>query len=40
VAGAIVSTILTLVIVPMVYYMTEKKKWENNADNDNLKTKE
>lgn len=30
VAGAIVSTMLTLVVVPLIYYMTEKKKWENN----------
>ncbi len=29
VAGAIVSTILTLIIVPLIYYMTERKKWEN-----------
>ncbi len=28
VAGAIVSTMLTLVVVPMIYYMSEKKKWE------------
>jgi len=28
VAGAIVSTILTLVVVPIIYYITEKKKWE------------
>ncbi|NBA78352.1 AcrB/AcrD/AcrF family protein [Emticicia sp. ODNR4P] len=28
VAGAIVSTLLTLVVVPLIYYMTEKKKWE------------
>ncbi|MDD3722139.1 MAG: efflux RND transporter permease subunit, partial [Lutibacter sp.] len=28
VAGAIVSTMLTLIVVPMIYYMTEKKKWE------------
>ncbi|MDO9037153.1 MAG: efflux RND transporter permease subunit, partial [Lutibacter sp.] len=27
VAGAIVSTMLTLIVVPMIYYMTEKKKW-------------
>ncbi|MDY3547177.1 efflux RND transporter permease subunit [Riemerella anatipestifer] len=26
--GAIVSTVLTLLIVPLVYYMTEKKKWD------------
>ncbi|MEO9482462.1 MAG: efflux RND transporter permease subunit [Ekhidna sp.] len=29
VAGAIVSTILTLIVVPLIYYMTENKKWEN-----------
>tara|TARA_R110001583_G_scaffold93777_1_gene236989 strand:+ start:10092 stop:13283 length:3192 start_codon:yes stop_codon:yes gene_type:complete len=28
VAGAIVSTLLTLIVVPMIYYITEKKKWE------------
>lgn len=28
--GAIVSTMLTLVIVPLVYYITERKKWESN----------
>ncbi len=28
VAGAIVSTLLTLIVVPMIYYMTEKNKWE------------
>ena len=40
VAGAIVSTMLTLIVVPMIYYMTEKKKWENNSNNDNQKTEE
>lgn len=30
VAGAIVSTLLTLIVVPLIYYITEKKKWENN----------
>lgn len=30
VAGAIVSTLLTLVVVPLIYYITERKKWENN----------
>jgi multidrug efflux pump subunit AcrB len=30
VAGAIVSTMLTLIVVPLIYYMTEKKKWEKN----------
>lgn len=34
VAGAIVSTILTLVVVPLIYYMTEHKKWEKQASND------
>ncbi|MGE5943372.1 MAG: efflux RND transporter permease subunit, partial [Flavobacteriales bacterium] len=28
VAGAIVSTILTLLVVPLIYYITERKKWE------------
>ena len=28
VAGAIVSTILTLIVVPLMYYMTEKHKYE------------
>ena len=27
VAGAIVSTLLTIVIVPLIYYMSEKKKY-------------
>ncbi len=41
VAGAIVSTILTLVVVPLIYYMVEKKKWENNSNNnDNIKPTE
>lgn len=26
--GAIVSTLLTLIVVILVYYMSEKKKWE------------
>lgn len=30
VAGAIVSTLLTLLVVPLIYYITERKKWENN----------
>ena len=30
VAGAIVSTLLTLIIVPLIYYITERKKWEKN----------
>lgn len=28
VAGAIVSTVLTLLVVPMIYYITEKKKYK------------
>lgn len=28
VAGAIVSTVLTLLVVPLIYYMVERKKWE------------
>ncbi len=30
VAGAIVSTLLTLVVVPLIYYITERKKWEKS----------
>jgi len=30
--GAIASTMLTLLVVPVVYYMTERKKWKNNED--------
>jgi multidrug efflux pump subunit AcrB len=26
--GAIVSTVLTLLVVPIIYYITERKKWE------------
>ncbi|MBU3821542.1 efflux RND transporter permease subunit [Flavobacteriaceae bacterium XHP0103] len=29
VAGAIVSTLLTLIVVPLIYYIVERKKWEN-----------
>ena len=28
--GAIVSTLLTLVVIPLIYYMSEKKKWLHN----------
>jgi multidrug efflux pump subunit AcrB len=34
VAGAIVSTMLTLIVVPLIYYMTEKKKWEKNLSDN------
>src|SRR5690606_18609071 len=33
VAGAIASTILTLLVVPLIYYMVERKKWENGKQN-------
>jgi multidrug efflux pump subunit AcrB len=32
VAGAIVSTLLTLIVVPLIYYMTERKKWEKKSE--------
>ncbi len=32
VAGAIVSTMLTLIVVPLIYYMTERKKWEGQVN--------
>jgi multidrug efflux pump subunit AcrB len=32
VAGAIVSTILTLIVVPLIYYITERKKWEKKIE--------
>ncbi len=28
VAGAVVSTLLTLIVIPIIYYLSEKKKWE------------
>jgi multidrug efflux pump subunit AcrB len=30
--GAIVSTILTLLVVPIIYYITERKKWETSSE--------
>jgi len=32
VAGAIVSTLLTLIVVPLIYFLTERKKWEVEED--------
>jgi multidrug efflux pump subunit AcrB len=32
VAGAIVSTLLTLIVVPLIYYITERKKWEKRGE--------
>lgn len=29
--GAVVSTLLTLIVVPLIYYVTEKKKWEKRV---------
>lgn len=34
VAGAIVSTLLTLIVVPIIYYITERKKWEKLAEKE------
>ena len=31
VAGAIVSTLLTLIVVPLIYYMVEHKKWDKQT---------
>jgi multidrug efflux pump subunit AcrB len=33
VAGAIVSTLLTLLVVPLIYYISEHKKWAKNEIN-------
>jgi multidrug efflux pump subunit AcrB len=33
VAGAIVSTLLTLLVVPLIYYISERKKWLHNETN-------
>lgn len=30
--GAVVSTVLTLLVVPIIYYITERKKWEASPD--------
>lgn len=32
--GAIVSTLLTLIVIPLIYYMSEKKKWLHNEPVD------
>jgi multidrug efflux pump subunit AcrB len=32
--GAIISTILTLIVVPLIYYITERKKWETTDETD------
>ena len=33
VAGAIVSTLLTLIVVPLIYYIVERKNWTKNEVN-------
>lgn len=38
--GSIASTFLTLVIVPLIYYMTEKKKYEKVSEADEKKEEE
>jgi multidrug efflux pump subunit AcrB len=38
--GAIVSTVLTLLVVPVIYYITERKKWETTAEIDSATTEE
>lgn len=37
VAGAITSTFLTLLIVPVIYYMLEHKRWEKNEEKNEEK---
>ena len=32
--GAIVSTLLTLLVVPLIYYISERKKWETTTQED------
>lgn len=34
--GAIVSTLLTLLVIPLIYYMTEKKNWEHDKKEDSI----
>lgn len=34
VAGAIVSTLLTLIVVPLIYYIVERKKWEKQEQDE------
>ena len=38
--GAIVSTVLTLLVVPIIYYITERKKCETTAEIDSDTTQE
>jgi hypothetical protein len=34
--GTIASTVLTLLIVPLIYYMTERKKYEGEKEEEVL----
>ncbi len=36
--GAIVSTLLTLIVVPLIYYITERKKWEKPVVKEETET--
>lgn len=36
--GAIISTLLTLIVIPLIYYMSEKKKWIQNDPVELAKT--
>jgi multidrug efflux pump subunit AcrB len=38
--GAIVSTVLTLLVVPIIYYITERKKWETTTEIDSVTNEE
>jgi multidrug efflux pump subunit AcrB len=38
--GAVVSTVLTLLVVPIIYYITERKKWETTTEIDSTITEE
>jgi multidrug efflux pump subunit AcrB len=38
--GAVVSTVLTLLVVPVIYYITERKKWETTTEIDSTTTEE
>ena len=40
VAGAIVSTLLTLIVVPLIYFITERKKWDVEEEGLNQNNKE
>ncbi len=38
--GAIVSTLLTLVVIPLIYYMSEKNKWEKIQEEERIEYEE